>query len=43
MIVSKPLEEVMKQIKSIYGISDSSKGVPDYYLGNGYKKYWKER
>ena len=38
MIVSKKLEWVMEEIKSVYGVKDSSKGPPEYYLGNDYKR-----
>ena len=37
MIVSRTPEEVMKQIESVYEVKDSSKGPPEYYLGNDYK------
>ena len=43
MIVSKKLEWVMEEIKSVYGVKDSSKGPPEYYLGNDYKRENKGR
>ena len=38
MIVSKNPKKVMSEIETIFGLKDSSKGPPDYYLGNDYKK-----
>ena len=38
MIVSKNPDAVMKEIESVYLVKDDSKGPPDYYLGNDYKK-----
>ena len=38
IIVYKKLEWVMEEIKSVYGVKDSSKGPPEYYLGNDYKR-----
>lgn len=43
MILSKDPEYVMKQIESVYLVKDSSKGPPDYYLGNDYKRDKKGR
>eukprot|EP00957_Ditylum_brightwellii_P078616 5976852-Ditylum_brightwellii.AAC.2 len=38
MICSKEPDKVVKEIESVYLVKDSSKGQPDYYLGNDYKK-----
>ena len=43
MIVSKNPDIIMKEIESIYLVKDSSKGPPDYYLGNDYKQDKKGR
>ena len=43
MIVSKTPKKVMSEIETIFGVKDSSKGPPDYYLGNDYKKDKKGR
>ena len=43
MIVSKNPDRVMKEIESVYLVKDSSKGPPDYYLGNDYKRDKKGR
>ena len=32
MIVSKNPQAVMSEIESMFGVKDSSKGPPDYYL-----------
>eukprot|EP00957_Ditylum_brightwellii_P161179 12272360-Ditylum_brightwellii.AAC.1 len=31
-------EKIMKEIKSVYLVKDSSNGPPDCYLGNDYKR-----
>ena len=38
MICSKHPEAVMKEIESVYLVKESSKGAPNYYLGNDYKR-----
>jgi hypothetical protein len=38
MITSRNPKKVMKEIESVYLVKESSKGPPDYYLGNDYKK-----
>eukprot|EP00957_Ditylum_brightwellii_P207211 15351993-Ditylum_brightwellii.AAC.1 len=38
MICLKEPDKVMKEIESVYLVNDSSKGPPNYYLGNDYKK-----
>ena len=38
MIASKKPEIAMEEIQSVYLVKDSSKGPPDYYLGNDYKQ-----
>lgn len=38
MIVSDDPEAVMKEIESVYLVKSDSKGPPEYYLGNDYKK-----
>lgn len=43
MIVSRNPDPIMKEIESVYLVKDSSKGPPDYYLGNDYKKDGKGR
>ena len=43
MIVSKDPKIAMAEIQSVYLVKDSSKGPPDYYLGNDYKKDKKGR
>jgi hypothetical protein len=43
MIVSKNPEKVMNEIETVYSVKDSSKGPPDYYLGNDYKKDKRDR
>ena len=43
MIVSRKPETAMAEIQSVYLVKDSSKGPPDYYLGNDYKKDKKGR
>ena len=43
MIVSKKTKNVMSEIETIFGVKESSKGPPDYYLGNDYKKDKKGR
>ena len=43
MICSRNAKRVMEEICSVYLVKDSSKGPPDYYLGNDYKKDKKGR
>ena len=43
MIVSKNPQAVMDEITSVFGVKESSKGPPDYYLGNDYKRDKKGR
>ncbi len=43
MIVSKHPDKVMDEIENVYFVKDSSKGPPDYYLGNDYKRDKKGR
>jgi hypothetical protein len=38
MIVLKNLDAVTKEIGPVYLVKDDSKGPPDYYLGNDYKR-----
>ena len=38
MIASKKPEIAMEEIQSVHLVKDSSKGPPDYYLGNDYKQ-----
>ena len=37
MIVSKNAGKVTEEIESVYSVKESSKGSPEYYLGNDYK------
>ena len=43
MICSRNPEKIMEEIELVYLVKDSSKGPPDYYLGNDYKKDKKGR
>lgn len=43
MIVSRNPDKVMKEIESVYLVKEDSKGPPDYYLGNDYKRDKKGR
>ena len=43
MIVSKNPQAVMSEIESMFGVKDPSKGPPDYYLGNDFKRDQKGR
>ena len=38
MVVSKNPEKIMKEIETVFKVKDDSKGPPDYYLGNDYKR-----
>ena len=38
MIASRKPETAMEEIQSVYLVKDSSKGPPEYYLGNDYKQ-----
>ena len=42
MIVSKNPDKIMKEIETLFKVKEDSKGPPDYYLGNDYKRnIWK--
>ena len=43
MIVPKNPQVVMNEIETVFGVKDSSKGAPNYYLGNDYKCDKKDR
>ena len=43
MIVSKNPEKIMKEIEKVFKVKDDSKGPPDYYLGNDYKRDSQDR
>ena len=43
MICAKNAQQVMDEISSVYLVKETSKGPPDYYLGNDYKKDKKDR
>ena len=43
MICSRNPEKIMEEIELVYLVKDSTKGPPNYYLGNDYKKDKKGR
>ena len=38
MIASKDPGKIMEEIETVFKVKDNSKGPPNYYLGNGYKR-----